>query len=180
MAAIAISLLEVNHQFGGRAQFEAAVASHIDALTAHLQTEGQPAPIAHPVVEAAIGRKKNAVGADQFIPHYEIVDDRPPPPPPPTDREKRDRLVQRIRLMEHARVVAIMPEGKRRKLNLDAIAASREWALKRTAEQKAALVQAAEVHKLTEAAQWIGARLLAELDDVPDAELDEWEPVWPA
>ena len=177
---IKIAMSGVLAEFGDADKFAAAVAEYATALKTHLQTEGEPAPRGHQLVEIAVSRYRQKSGPDTFVPDYEIIDDRPPPPPPPTDREKRDRLVQRIRLMEHERVMAIMPEGKRRKLHLDAIAANREWALKRTAEQKAALVQAAEVHKQTEAVQRIGARLLAELDDVPDAELDKWEPIWPA
>lgn len=74
-------------QSGPADQFAAAVASHAAALEAHrMGPPGIPAPVAHQLVESAIGRVQQTGpvgerGPDQFvILPYEIVDDTPPTP----------------------------------------------------------------------------------------------------
>ncbi len=62
--------------------FAAAVSQYQSALAAHATSLGQPAPTAHPLVEAAV----RAGG-------YEVIEPTPPPPPPAPSLDDLKRLV---------------------------------------------------------------------------------------
>lgn len=68
-----------------KSELAKSLAEYRDAMVAHIQTVGKPAPVVHDVIAALVRRVPVAIDKpDEFhIADYEIIDDHPVPPPPP-------------------------------------------------------------------------------------------------
>lgn len=67
-------------QIKSAADFEAQVAAYIKARKDHQKTEGEPAPTAPPIVEAAVMLVPGSIDpprADDYVADYQIEDDSP-------------------------------------------------------------------------------------------------------
>lgn len=95
--------------------FPAAAAAYAAALTAHLKTEGEPAPIApHHLVAQAVTRSIIPHDPAPFRADFEVVDDTPPPAPPLPLAERKQRLSAAVTQDEAEAYAALTPPGKTR------------------------------------------------------------------
>lgn len=166
-------------QLQDRAQFEQAVAEHIERLVAFNREIGKPRPVAHPLIEAAVKRVSHPKAAklpDDFMADYVIVDDTPPPPPPLNLEDRKRALVAQLRAAEAAAKEAVLPQRKLRLLNLNyqqAMATLTKDVINSEAEQvvkgfHATLerFQAVELH---------AAKIESDIEDLTDDTIDSFQ-----
>lgn len=157
--------LKVNKSQLAGVDFAAVVEEHRQALLAHRFTVGEPAPVAHSMIEGAVRRVPIAGSADDFVADFEVVDDTPPPP---SIEERRNDLLVLVRTAEIAAARAVIGNGKLRLLSLDARTAMLKPVDERTPADIATLKTLNDVTAKREAIERHAATLEAEIEDLPD------------
>lgn len=150
----------------GDGDFAAAVEQYRQAMLDHRFTQGEPAPTAHPLVEACVKRVPVEGEADDFVADYEIVDDTPPPPPEPTAEERKATAIMKSRQQEQADIAAIMPAGKLRLFQMDVNAAMVVPEANRSGYQIELLQRWAEYQDQVRQVQYEGAKREAAIEDM--------------
>ncbi len=144
--------------------FAEVVEEHRQALLAHRFTIGEPAPVAHSMISAAVRRVQEVGQPDDFVADFEVIDDTPPPP---SLEHRRNDLLVLVRTAEIAAARAVMGDGKLRLLSLDARTAMLKPVDERTAEDIATLKTLNDVTAKRSAIERHGATLEAEIEDLP-------------
>lgn len=174
-------------QLQDRAQFEQAVAEHIERLVAFSREVGKPRPVAHPLVEAAVKRvshPKSAKLPDDFMVDYIIVDDTPPPPAPLNIDDRKHLLVAQLRAAEQAAKDAVMPQRKLRLLTLKMQAANAKLKYDPATgiddsdlsdDEKACIEQYKDAHAKYSAIELASAQAESDIEDLTDDTVDSWQ-----
>lgn len=147
--------------------FESAVASYIAALEEH-RFVGNAAPTALSIVEQAVRRVQYPIGdgkPDDFVADYEIYDDTPPPP---SLEERKQRMRAESSMLELQEIDALMPQGKRRLLEMRASEAYMVPEDGRTLEQKQLIQTFEALGASMRAIHMAAAHREAEIDDLND------------
>lgn len=147
---------------------EAAVQSFRQQVEDHALTVDVPAPTAHPVVEQIV-----RFHGGEFV----IEDDTPPVLP----AEHRAALSAAVSDGLHARLSAICSPARRNLAQLDRAEILAKIDEDRTPAEVERLAEIALVDLKSRAIQRHAALLQIEIEDLPDDQLDGWEPHgWPA
>lgn len=152
--------------------FEAAVRDHVKALTEHRGTIGVPAPIAHPIVDAAVARHRVDGTPYSYAADYTIIEDIKPP----TLAERKDALEKGLRAYAVALEEQLMPRRKRELFVLRAQEAYNTPADARIEAHNAAI---ADHEKHTERMRAIARHLaeqVSEVEDLTDETIKAWKP----
>jgi hypothetical protein len=163
--------------------FEAEVKKFVQAKKDHLTTEGESAPTAHPVVEAAVRRIRGGMDPqtgfhhpDDFVADYSIVDDTPPPTPPPTLDEMKQVLAAQVQANANALVNQIMPPLKQRIFQFQVgDALRRATAGAQTDADKAIIAESMERQDKTESIYRHVALLESQIHDLTAETIDRWK-----
>jgi hypothetical protein len=156
--------------------FGNAIEAHIKALKAHQTTVGEPAPIAHALVERAVRRVQYPIDAkkpDDFVADYTVVDDTPPPPT--LDQRKTALAVNAQALCQEA-MDAASPPLKRRLADMEAGRAMMVDPAKRTPAQLAAIAAQQARGVKSEAILFHLATLESQIHDLTEQTIDGWKP----
>lgn len=176
MAKIKVRLSELRAAGYTEESFDDAVVKFRDAKLKHRFTTGVPAPGApHPLVEAAVLRVPPA-GPDDFVLNYEVVDDTPSPPPPPTFEEKKAALVGLVARLEREAVAIVIPPTKARLLGMELQRAHSKKPEERTTEDQGVIAAHNERMSKIEPLQFHAAKLMADIGDLTEANIDAWKP----
>lgn len=165
-------------QLQDRAQFEQAVAEHIERLVAFSREVGKPRPVAHPLVEGAVKRVSHPKAdkrPDDFMADYVIVDDTPPPPPPLNLEDRKRTLVASVYASEAKAKEAIMPQRKLRLLNIRYSQAMTLGEEMQTAEDKAAITVLLDIHQKFQEIELIAAQAESDIEDLTDDTIDSFQ-----
>lgn len=149
--------------------FSAAVTAYISAMAVFSQTSDTPRPVAHALVESAAKRIQEIGQPDTYVADYEVINDDPPPP---TVAEKRTKLIQQSRTAEMEVGLRILPEGKRRLLNLEQARISVIKEDERIPEDKALFERIQATNKRLNDLYRHGAEVEAEIESLPEDQLD--------
>jgi hypothetical protein len=151
--------------------YAAAVEAFRQAKLDHRFTEGEPAPAAIAIVEAAVKRVPQENGPDDFVADYEIVDDLPPPP---TLQERKRELTNQVHLQEMEAYIAVIPRGKRRLLEIQHREITGKPPEQRTAEDVAFLEDYDAKQSRIQAITKAGAILEAQIEDLTEETIAGW------
>lgn len=159
--------------------FGGEVDAYIKRLTEHRHTVGEAAPTApHTLVEAAVARHQHPIEAkkpDDFLAHFEVVDDTPPPPPPPTLDEKKQMLVREVNAeAEKARatIIPMLKAAHWENQYRDAMAVEQK---KQTAAQKAIVSQHDMRLKKIDAINRHVAKQYSDIHDLTESTIADWK-----
>lgn len=166
---------------GSADAFAAAVESYRADLADHRTgAEGQPAPIAHELIDSLILRIPQAGpvesrGADRFeIAPYEIVDDTPPPPAPPTLADRKRALLLELHTTAQAAIDKVLSPARARLLALDYNAAISVPKSKRNARQKAAVAKFETYNAGAGVIQHAVALAAVTIEDLTETTINDW------
>jgi len=155
--------------------FNSAVAAYIKAKKDHQKTEGEPAPTAPAIVEAAVARVPGSIDpprADDYVANYTIEDDTPPPP---TLDERKAALAHTAATAALAAIDVVSPPLLRRLAVITANAAKAVEEAKRTPEQQAVVAASADLQKRTEAVYLQLAHAEAAIHGLTAETIDAWK-----
>lgn len=156
--------------------FADEVEKHRQALLAHRFT-GDAAPTGPAIIEQAITRVQQDGEPDDFLVAFEVVDDTPPPA---SAAELRQRLVASVRAAEQESSLAVIGPGKSRLLGMEVATVYAKPEAERTDADRAKLAEMAQVQLRLQAIQLHAARVEAQIDDLPDAQIEGWQvPAFP-
>jgi hypothetical protein len=165
-------------QLQDRAQFEQAVAEHIQRLTDFSKEVGKPRPVAHPLIEAAVARisyPKADKKPDAYEASYIIVDDTPPPPPPLNLEDRKHALVASVRAAEAAAKEVVMPQRKLRLHNIrygQAMSLSQEM---QSDDDKLAINTLLDIVSKFTAIELKAAQAESDIEDLTDDTVDSFQ-----
>lgn len=159
---------------GNKDVFESAVEAFIKAMRDHNKTVGEPRPIAHPLVEAAVKRVVRKNHPDTYEPHYTIIDDAVEVLPP-TLAEKKAMLHNAVIGAEMAAKEALCPMRKRPLLGIQANEGLNKPVKKRTKEEKLAIALFEKVSSATRDIELKSAVALSEIEDLTAKNIDKWK-----
>lgn len=165
-------------QLQDRAQFEQAVAEHIERLVAFNREIGKPRPVAHPLIEAAVKRVSHPKAAklpDDFMADYVIVDDTPPPPPPLNLEDRKRALVAQLRAAEAAFGERILPTRKRRLLGLQAAEASVKPEEEKTEADRHLIASFQDKQACFRSLELHAAKIESDIEDLTDDTIDSFQ-----
>jgi len=179
---IALSQLRANG-FADAAAFDKAVADYVDLRVKHSQSVGEPRPVAHPMVEAAVQRylppddlMPGEEAAERFAPEYEIIDDTPPPPPPPSLDDRKREMASAVAMAAIRAGDAAWPQLTRRMMTAKAMAAYLVPQANRSTEQTADVVALETAQsKLSEIDLHL-AGLEMQIHGLTEEIIDGWKP----
>lgn len=165
--------------------FEAQVEALRQAKLAHRFEIGSPAPIGHPLLEAAIRRVRSKLtlenptvheGPDDFILDYEIVNDIYVP----TLGEKKQKLRSILIQDQNNRINAIIPPGKRRLYEIKAGQILSVNFFFRTSQQRKLLKEIKSKMDVINSIIRHSAIIESMIEDLTDDDIDNWTfPDWP-
>lgn len=159
-------------QIKSAADFEAQVAAYIKARKDHQKTEGEPAPTAPPIVEAAVMLVPGSIEderADDYVADYQVVDDSP-------TLDARKAAVHALAVHAvNAAIDAISPPLLRRLASLTANAAAAVAEGSRTQAQEAAIAKAVDTHARVEAIYLQLAYAEAAIHGLTAETIDAWK-----
>lgn len=159
---------------GNKDVFESAVEAFIKAMRDHNKTVGEPRPIAHPLVEAAVKRVVRKNHPDTYEPHYTIIDDAIEVLPPSL-AEKKAMLHNAVIGAEMAAKEALCPMRKRPLLSIQANEGLNKPVKKRTKEEKLAIALFEKVSSATRDIELRSAVALSEIEDLTVKNIDKWK-----
>lgn len=165
-------------QLQDRAQFEQAVAEHVERLVAFSREVGKPRPVAHPLIEAAVKRishPKSAKLPDDFMADYVVTDDTPPPPPPLNLEDRKHMLTAALRAAENAAKTAILPHRKHRLLNLNYAAVLAKPEDSYTDEDKKTIADFLSKVGAIQAIDLKAAQAESDIEDLTEDTVDSWQ-----
>jgi hypothetical protein len=148
--------------------FAARVEAFRQAKIAHHKTVGVPAPVEHPLIEAALRRVARAGAPDDYVVDYAIAE--------PTLAEQKQALGRQVDIDEAAALDAAMTPGKRRLLGMQATAAAAKKEADRTAEEAAAIERHEALGAHMSAVALHAAQLQAAIEDLTAATVGAFKP----
>lgn len=148
--------------------FAQAVTDFVAAKQAHRFTVDEPAPSApHPWVHAAVTRVPGEDGKpDDFVPAYDIVDDTP------TTDQRKMQLAGEVQRAAAAAIAAVIPPLKARLLAMDNQKASAVDSAKRSATERAAIVDYDARQQRVAAITYKLAQFESQIHDLAENDID--------
>lgn len=165
---------------GQEQAFKQAVDLHIEKLHAFNTMVGQPRPVAHHLVEAAIKRVTYPVKAkkpDEFVADYTIINDmaKQEDIANPSFEQKIFFLHQQIAIAENEAKHKLLPQKKVRLAAFKAGTAAAKDPKKRTAEEKEDIASFDRVQKAWHKIELQSAQAEHDLADVTPKTIDKWK-----
>ena len=155
-----------------QASFENAVQNYIDSLHAFNRVVGKPRPTAvHPLVERAVKRIQTQGQPDQYVSDYVVIDDTPPPP---TLEDKKNKLMNDLRMAESEAMNKVFPHRKARlaQLKYSKAIAVPEDAL--TAEHDIVIIAALNVQATFDKIAIVAAQAESDIEDLTEQTIAHW------
>ena len=135
---------------------------------------GEPRPTAHPLIEQCVGRVQTPGKPDDFVTlPFEVIDNTEPAP---TLRQKKDRLLAEVSKLEQEKINDILPQGKFRLWSMLNNASLAKKAEERSDAENEYITKFAELTKAQEGFHISAARLMSDVEDLTEENIDSWVP----
>lgn len=152
--------------------FDTSVGAYIKSLRDHQDTEGQPAPSAHPLVVAAVERQQHPIEAgkpDDFVRAYRVIDDSP------TLEQRKLALANEVTTEGDRRIMEVVPPLKSALWAMEHGEAAAVKVADRKPEHKAAISRFEQKSAKVQAIRRHVAQMHSDIHDLTAETIDGWK-----